>query len=218
MTAGGLLQPFPPPPRAVRQSIDQLAASQEWTERERADLDPKTLDRPWEPAGCPPRLRLQLWGWLDDVAAWINHEYGWQTARAIPSCWPRHPHLVHELAVVACLRLAAADATDPQLLEEWHRYVLPGFCERMTDRLGGVGCAPGKHTDWPARSRHVEFTSPQALDARNQLFEADAAADTPPPDRPPPPPPPPDPARAAVGGLRRGLAVVPDPDDEGVSR
>ncbi len=216
-----ILQPFPGPPPSVRLSVEQLDAAADWDARERAKL--ATIDRPWDPAGCSPSLLRELWPWLDDVVGWINHEYGWQTARTIPSCWPQHPHLVHELAVLACLRISAGDAIAPHALEEWHRYALPGFFERMADRLGQAGCQPGKHTEWPARSRHTAYTTPEAVDWRNQLYERDtagqirtpAAAQAAAPAAPSPPP-------AAQGqglGRRRGLSAVPDPDDDqGVSR
>ncbi len=207
MTAD-LVRVFPAPPRWVRHALEQSATPS------RADRAPDTVrmpGRPWDPAGCPAQLRGQLWPWLDDVAAWINHEYGWQTAHVIPSCWPRHPYLVHELAVLACLRAAAAEAPGPQPLEDWHRYALPGFLARMTDRLG-VGCAPGRHTDWPARSRHTEYASPEAADIRSQLFEADAGA-----PGSTPTPRPPHPGAVAYGGHRRERPAVPDSDEEGAS-
>jgi hypothetical protein len=169
MTIPALAVPFPPPPREVRSALDQLRQVEE------AGL-PLTglhlLDRPWDPATCDQRVRAQLWPWLDRVVAWLNRSYAWQTSHAIPPCWPAHPHLVHELAVLACLRLTAADATGPHGLEEWHRYALPGFTARMTERLG-IGCPPGRHTDWPARSWVNGYDSPQARQARRVLFDAD---------------------------------------------
>lgn len=169
-----LVRPFPPPPRLVSHALDRLA------DPDAATRDPagwRVLDRPWDPAGCSPQLRARLWPWLDDVAAWLNHDYAWQTVHTIPGCWPAHPHLVHELAVLACLRAAAADAPGPQPLEDWHRYALPGFCQRMTDRLG-PGCPPGRHTDWPARSWYAQFTDPPALALRHRQFTADAGTTT----------------------------------------
>ncbi|MGY1631893.1 hypothetical protein ACI784_09340 [Geodermatophilus sp. SYSU D01186] len=170
MTAPELVPPFPTPPRAVRTALEQLRQAGD------GGLEPTglpLLDRPWDPAGCSPHVRAQLWPWLDDVAAWLNHTYAWQTAAAIPSCWPAHPYLVSELAVLACLRVAAADALAPQGLEEWHRYALPGFQLRMSERLG-IGCPPGRHTDWPARSWAAEYDSPRAAEARRALFDGDA--------------------------------------------
>jgi len=154
----------------VRQALDQLAQA------EAAGLDPtglQLLDRPWDPASCSPHVLTQLWPWLDDVASWLNHTYAWQTAHTIPACWPVHPHLVRELAVLACLRAAAGEATAPHAMEDWHRYALPGFTARMTERLG-IGCPPGRHVDWPARSWAVEYDSPRAAEHRRQLYDVDA--------------------------------------------
>jgi len=205
-----LLHPFPDPPRWVRHTFDRLKVPPDLMTQQEL----RELDRPWDPAGCSEVVRAELWPWLDDVADWINHEYAWQTARSIPACWPQHPHLGHEIAVLACLRVSAAEAAGPQVLEEWHRYALPGFLERMADRLGQLGCPPGKHTDWPGRSRHTEYASPRARDLRNQQYEDDASGH---PRSDPPPAIPPPPAPRWPGGGRR-LTAVPDPDHgEGVS-
>ena len=172
MTASHVALPFPPPPREIRRAFEQLRQADE------AGLEPaglRLLDRPWDPATCSAHVRTRLWPWLDDVAAWLNHSYAWQTTQAIPSCWPAHPHLVHELAVLACLRATAADAAAPHALEEWHRYALPAFHARLAERLG-IGCPPGRHTDWPARSWAAEYDSPQATAARQALFDGDLGA------------------------------------------
>ena len=64
------------------------------------------LTRPWEPATCrTAQLRQQLWLWLDAVVEWLVTEYVWEAADTIPACWPQHPHLVHEIAVLHRLRL-----------------------------------------------------------------------------------------------------------------
>lgn len=168
MTDTQLAVPFPKPPHEVRRALEQLRLAED------AGLEPTglpLLDRPWDPATCSPSVRQQLWPWLDDVAAWLNHTYAWQTSHAIPSCWPTHPHLVQELAVLACLRITAAALT-PHGLEEWHRYALPTFHARMSERLG-TGCPPGRHTDWPARSRAADYNSPKATEARRALFARD---------------------------------------------
>jgi len=61
--------------------------------------DPRLLARPWDPASCVgPDLRAELWQWLDQVVIWLNHEYVWDVEATIPPRWPRHPHLVHEIA------------------------------------------------------------------------------------------------------------------------
>ena len=74
--------------------------------------------------------------------------------------------------MLACLRITAAAALLPHGLEEWHRYALPTFHARMSERLG-TGCPPGRHTDWPARSRAADYNSPKATEARRALFDGD---------------------------------------------
>ena len=91
----------------------------------------------------------------------------------IPSCWPAHPHIAHELAVVASLRYDAGFDPSPNNLEEWHRHALPAFMDRMAARLGSNGCPPGKHNDWPGASRHKDYQSPVAVQRRREAFEAD---------------------------------------------
>ena len=95
--------------------------------------------------------------WLDDVVTWINHEYVWDTDGFIPSCWPEHPHLVHDLAVLADQRRRAGLAHTSDALEDWHRFALPTFLDRMAARLKSH-CETG-HEPWPAGSRHVRHTS-----------------------------------------------------------
>jgi hypothetical protein len=45
-------------------------------------------------------------------------EYVWEVADAIPACWPQHPHLVHEIAVLADQRRRAGHAFTSDALEE----------------------------------------------------------------------------------------------------
>jgi hypothetical protein len=75
--------------------------------------------------------------------------------------------------VLACLRLTATEATTPHALEEWHRYALPAFTARMGERLG-IGCPPGRHTDWPARAWAAEYDSSRVAEGRRALFDGDA--------------------------------------------
>ena len=93
------------------------------------------LPRPWEPESCPPKLRGEIWAWLDQVVDWLNTDYCWDPDGLIPACWPHHPHLVHELAVLADQRRLAGQAFTSDLLEEWHRYTLPSFHDRLRSRL-----------------------------------------------------------------------------------
>lgn len=169
-----LVQPFPDPPRWVARNLEQLRGA---AATNGDTLVSGTIHRPWDPAGCLPQQRKELWPWLDEVAMWINHEYVWQPAGAIPACWPAHPALVHELAVLACQRVVAVTATTPQLIDEWHRLALPTFTTRLITRLG-TGCPPGRHTAWPGRSRHVEFADAEAAARRARLFAADLESAT----------------------------------------
>jgi hypothetical protein len=83
----------------------------------------------------PPQLREQLWLWLDAVVGCLVTEYVWEVADTIPACWPQHPHLVREIAVLADQRRRAGHAFTSDALEEWHRYSLATFTERMKSRL-----------------------------------------------------------------------------------
>ena len=109
------------------------------------------LPQPWEPATCrTPQLRRQLWLWLDAVVDWLLTEYVWEATDTIPACWPQHRHLVHQIAVVADQRRRAGHASTSDALEEWHRYNLPAFTERMKSRLRNQ-CEDG-HQAWPAKA------------------------------------------------------------------
>ena len=174
--AGMIVQPFPVPPRLVARAyrlLQQLAKAKTEEDLQRLG-DLSALDQPWDPNRCGPATRQQLWEWLDDVAAWVNHEYGWGVERLIPPCWTSHPHIAHELAVLADQRYTAGQAFHSGALEEWHRYSLPLFLERMTTRLGSR-CVNG-HDEWPAAPRYRAFTGDAAQSHRARNFDADATA------------------------------------------
>ena len=166
---------FPPPGPLVRHAYAELELAASGTnEQKRALGKLSVLPRPWDPPSCPPALRTQLWAWLEQVADWINHEYVWQPDRFISSCWPAHPHIARELAVIADLRRTAGYAFTGEALEDWHRNALPMFLERITSRMGTC-CGPAKHDDWPAAGRYREFRSGRAIQNRNEHFKADTA-------------------------------------------
>ncbi|MFZ2237246.1 MAG: hypothetical protein WAV67_12815 [Dokdonella sp.] len=136
VTLRPLLQPFPTPGRWLEHAYYRLHIAEHGSPAERAAIgDPNTLERPWLPDTCTdPRTRAELWEWLDAVAIWINAQYTWDPADLIPTCWPEHPHLVRELAVIADQCRAARAAITSVALEEWHRYTLPMFTDRVRRR------------------------------------------------------------------------------------
>lgn len=174
-----LIEAFPPPPPLVAHTLTRLRVVRNGDPAALGPLD--DLARPWEPATCSPRLREQLWWWCDEVAAWLNNDYAWRPGQLIPACWPAHPHLAHELPVLACLRVDAEAAITPEPLDAWHREALPQFVDRMSARLGESGCRTGSHTDWPAAARHDAYFSEAALAARQRAFHIDTHLDEPPP-------------------------------------
>ena len=159
MTQSGLLAaPFPAPPGVVATLLDELRIAANATdETEHESRRVALLPRPWEPSGCPPEIRRNVYAWLDEVVAWINEQHTWRTDRVIPICWDQHPHIVHELAAVACLRWEAMFARTPALLEEWHRVTLPGFLRGVAERIGETGCPPGRHQPAPGGARNALY-------------------------------------------------------------
>ena len=115
---------------------------------------------------------------------WLNHEYSWDVSTTIPSCWPHHPHLVHEIAVLADLRRRAGHALTGETMEEWHRYALPAFIDRMRQRIKSH-CDDKNHQPWPAQARHTRHAADQATDHREKAFMADVATTEASPDPPP---------------------------------
>ncbi len=165
---------FPPPPPPIQHTLNTLSVLRSGDREKIAELgDIDDMPRPWDPASCDDELRRHLWSWLDDVVAWINREYAWRPMSLIPSCWPAHPHIARELPVLACLRVAADEALNPEPAEEWHRHALPLFMDRMTGRLGESGCRNDKHVDWPAAGRYQTFLDEKTAIARRDAFLAD---------------------------------------------
>ena len=129
----GLVRAFPTPGPLLGTAYRDLYLAAEGSDNQKATIgDPNLLPKPWDPPTCRnPQLRAELWTWLDAVVIWVNHEYVWDPDGTIPPCWPLHPHIVQEVAVMADQRRRASVALDSNALEEWHRYTLPGFLERL---------------------------------------------------------------------------------------
>lgn len=171
--AAAMIQPFPTPGRQVQLAYRELHLAVNGTDEQRRQIgNPALLPRPWDPATClDPDLRHQTWQWLDDVVVWLNREYTWDVAGMIPTCWPDHPHLVHEIAVVADQRRRAGLATTSDAIEEWHRYCLPSFLDRIRARLRSH-CEEA-HANWPGRSRHSQHTSEPEARRRQDTYVSD---------------------------------------------
>ncbi|UUZ59551.1 hypothetical protein [Nocardioides sp. B-3] len=82
--------------------------------------------------------------------------------------------MVHDLAVMACSRHYASYAVTPAALEDWHRHGLPGFLERLRDRLGDA-CQPGKHQPRPRHERDESHASTEMRRSRKQRHRDDIA-------------------------------------------
>jgi hypothetical protein len=170
-----IVEPFPMPGPLVREALSILAVIRSGDQEIIEHLgDLQDLPRPWEPETCPPPLLAELWPWCERVVIWINHEYTWRPNTMIPACWPSHAHLARELPALACQRFAAQEAFDTSALEEWHRYTLPTFLDRMNGRLGDSRCRDGRHIQWPAAARHGAHIDAGAFAVRHAAFDEDA--------------------------------------------
>jgi len=171
-----LLQPFPQPGRLVQLAYRQLDLA---TGRQQDQLLPlhdlANLQRPWDPATCQTlQLRREVWSWLEAVVTWLNHDHVWDVADVIPPCWPQHPHLVHELAVLADQRHRAGEALSSDPLEEWHRHSLPEFAERMRTRLRNH--CQEDHQSWPAKGRYSRHVGEASRRRRMDAYAGDVRA------------------------------------------
>jgi len=171
--AGLLAVPFPSPSPVLVAMMDELrlAASlpaETPSEARRVAM----LPRPWDPACCPAELRNFIYVWLENVAGWINTEHTWRVDQMLPACWMEHPHVVHELAVVACERWEASYALSPGALEAWQHYTLPTFLDRATLRVGNR-CPPGRHQPHPGTARQELLADPAQATHRRARRRAD---------------------------------------------
>lgn len=151
---------FPPPGGPVRSALYELRIAAVGEDDESRETERVAdLPRPWDPPTCSPNTRREIYLWLDAVVGWINEEHTWRTDRVVPICWDLHPHIVHELAVVACSRWETSMSRTPAALEEWHRVTLPTMLERIADRIGETGCPPGRHQPNPGVGRNAIYQS-----------------------------------------------------------
>ena len=147
--------PFPTPTALIVGLLDDLRLAAERPPTSREELRwLAEMPRPWDPPTCPTTLQQQLWNWLDEVVAWINEEHTWRVDRLVPICWMQHPHIAHEIATVACQRHSSMYAVTPDALEDWHKYTLPAFLDRIVQRVGATGCPPDRHQPSPGAARY----------------------------------------------------------------
>lgn len=165
--SGRIAARFPMPSGLIQCALDELRiAAAAKGESDDEIVRVATLPRPWDPPTCSVELRRSIYEWLDAVVGWINEEHTWRTERVVPICWDQHPHIVHELAPVAFLRLDAGLARRADGLEQWHRVTLPDFLKRVSDRIGETGCAPGKHQPSPGQGRNAIYRGKVESEAR----------------------------------------------------
>ena len=128
--------------------------------------------RPWAWASLTSGQARELVERLDLFAEHHNATYVVNDAHLILGCWPLHPGLAHELAVLYALWVDATSgpgALAPDKLGAWHDRWLPGFHDRLP-RWYGLGsdvCRPGRHEDrWnPATAKLKDAAKrPEVLD------------------------------------------------------
>ena len=170
-----LVQPFPmPTAEVILKAYWDLFLSEHGTDDQQDEIaDASQLPRPWDIATCQSEdLRAAVWEWYDAVVTWFNTEYVWDPNEGvIPPCWPMHPHLVHDIGVLADQRRRAGLATIGNALEEWHRYAVPAFLDRLRGRLKQH--CDGHHQPNPARSRQSRHVSLESVRAREKAIEQD---------------------------------------------
>lgn len=172
-----LVRPFPKPGPLMTQAYYDLYRAETADKPEQvADLGPlDELPRPWDlPTVADPEMRAEVWQWLDAVVAWINRECLWETGDLVPPCWAQHPHLVHELAVVADQRRQAGAAFRSDAMEDWQRYCLPTFIDRVRSRYRGF-CDEG-HQPAPGTARITRYESDALRRRRRDCHQGDIAA------------------------------------------
>lgn len=174
-TDGFLVRPFPLPGHSIRRLHGHWWTLENGTELEREKVKDRPAGRPWDPATLGTSgERLELWRWLEEVVTWFNHEYAWDTSQNIPDCWPEHPHLVHEIAVMADARRRAGSTPNSGALEEWHRVCVPWFLGRMRDSIKNH--CEERHQAWPARARYARYASLEGVDHRHLRTMEDVEA------------------------------------------
>lgn len=172
-----LVQPFPKPGPALVLAYRELNIAIYGTDDQRKSLgNIADLPRPWIPSTCTrPQLRTAMWNWLEQVVTWLNHEYVFDPVDVIPACWPRHADLVNEISALADQRWRAQTALTSEFLEDWHRFALPTFLERMRHRCA-EHCVDAHPPTWPAAGRLNRHLDDQHAADRRRAYADDVNA------------------------------------------
>ena len=75
--------------------------------------------------------------------------------------------------MLADQRRRAGQALTSDALEEWHRYSLPAFPERMNTRLRPLR---GRPPTWPAKGRHTRHTAETNRRTREEHYARDVGS------------------------------------------
>ena len=165
----GLVAPFPAPGELMAAVLTEWELIDDGQQPYNVDLP-----RPWDPATCTdPPLRAELWAWLDRSVSWVNQQCLWDPSELIPPCWPHHPHLVHELAVLTVQRHQAGRTPTAWTLEQWQTHTLPTFLTRAHTRLRRH--CDTDHQPTPATAAHNRHQSIPETTARQARFKEDGA-------------------------------------------
>lgn len=166
---GRLVAPVPAPGELVAAVLTEWELIDDGQQPYSVDLP-----RPWDPATCTdPSLRAELWAWLEAFVSWVNEECLWDPGDLVPPCWPHHPHLVHELAVLAVQRRQASRTPTASALEQWQTHSLPAFLTRAHTRLRRH--CDTDHQPSPATAAHNRHQSAPEVQGRQTRFEEDVA-------------------------------------------
>ncbi|MEO3756507.1 hypothetical protein [Streptomyces sp. B6B3] len=133
----------------------------------RLDNPDPTAPHPWDLCSLLDPVATAVWEWLDQVAYWLNHTYGWHETQVIPACWPDHPNIAHELAALAFTRIDVYTASTAAYIPRWHDD-LEIFHRRLTTTLGpNPPCLRGNHDALPAR--YTSETANLAISDRSDV-------------------------------------------------
>jgi hypothetical protein len=116
-----MIRAFPEGGALIRLAYRELDIAANGTKEQVKSIgNPHLPPRPWPPAERPNNARGSGPGSRTSSAASTTNTSG-DIRAVIPCCWPQHPHLVHEISVLADQRRRAGNALTSDALVEWHR-------------------------------------------------------------------------------------------------